>query len=155
VNLEPFHAYVKTTGRDGRRLPVYSMRSNPPIAPDPDVAAQVLEQVSGYSCLAAGVQEQASRLALELSDSAEARQREEEINALLQARAESDFITEQQLGELARMMATRSTQDYGPKAGSIGRGTSARSEQSRRAGRSGRRRPQGFRVLGTEDGGDG
>lgn len=155
VNLEPFHAYVKTTGRDGRRLPVYSMRSNPPIAPDPDVAAQVLEQVSGYSCLAAGVQEQASRLALELSDSAEARQREEEINALLQAREESDFITEQQLGELARMMATRSTQDYGPKAGSIGRGTSARSEQSRRAGRSGRRRPQGFRVLGTEDGGDG
>ena len=36
---------------------------------------------------------------------------------------------------VARMMATRSTQDYGPKAGSIGRGMSARSEQSRRAGR--------------------
>jgi len=86
VNLEPFHAYVKTTALDGRRLPAYSMRSNPPLAPDSDVAARVLEQVSGYSRLAAGAQEQASRLALELSDSAEARQREEEINAWLQAR---------------------------------------------------------------------
>ncbi len=104
-------------------------RGNPPLAPDPSVAARVLEQVSGYSRLAAGAQEQASRLAAELSDSAEARQREEEINTWLQAREESDFVTEQQLGELARMMATRSTQDYGPKAGSIGRGMSARSEQ--------------------------
>ena len=148
VNLEPFHAYVKTTGPDGRRLPVYSMRGNPPLAPDPSVAARVLEQVSGYSRLAAGAQEQTSRLAAELSDSAEARQREEEINTWLQAREESDFVTEQQLGELARMMATRSTQDYGPKAGSIGRGMSARSEQQRRAGR--KRRPQGFRVIDTE-----
>ncbi len=151
VNLEPFHAYVKTTGPDGRRLPVYSMRGNPPLAPDPSVAARVLEQVSGYSRLAAGTQEQASRLAAELSDGAEARQREEEINTWLQAREESDFVTEQQLGELARMMATRSTQDYGPKAGSIGRGMSARSEQNRRAERSRKRRPQGFRALGAGD----
>ncbi len=151
VNLEPFHAYVKTTSPDGKRLPVYSMRGNPPLAPDPSVAARVLEQVSGYSRLAVGAQEQASRLAAELSDSAEARQREEEINTWLQAREESDFVTEQQLGELARMMATRSTQDYGPKAGSIGRGMSARSEQGRRAGRGKKRRIQGFRVLDTGD----
>jgi len=151
VNLEPFHAYVKTTGPDGKRLPVYSMRGNPPLAPDPSVAARVLEQVSGYSRLAAGAQEQTSRLAAELSDSTEARQREEEINTWLQAREESDFVTEQQLGELARMMATRSTQDYGPKAGSIGRGMSARPEQSRRAGRGRKRRIQGFQVLGTGD----
>ncbi len=152
VNLEPFHAYVKTTGPDGRRLPVYSMRGNPPIAPDASIAARVLEQVSGYSRLAAGAQEQASRLAAELSDSAEARQREEEINTWLQAREESDFVTEQQLGELARMMATRSTQDYGPKAGSIGRGMSARSGGSRREGRSRKRRAQGFRVLDKGEG---
>jgi hypothetical protein len=151
VNLEPFHAYVKTTGPDGKRLPVYSMRGNPPLAPDPSVGARVLEQVSGYSRLAAGVQEQASRLAAELSDSEEARQREEEIGTWLQAREEGDFVTEQQLGELARMMATRSTQDYGPKAGSIGRGMSARSGQGRRARGGRQRRAQGFQVLNPTD----
>jgi hypothetical protein len=155
VNLEPFHAYVKTTGPDGKRLPVYSMRGNPPLTPDPSVTARVLEQVSGYSRLAAGAQEQASRLAAELSDSAEARQREEEINTWLQAREEGDFVTEQQLGELARMMATRSTQDYGPKAGSIGRGMSARSGGSRRKGRGRKRGSEGFRVLDAGDEADG
>jgi hypothetical protein len=147
VNLEPFHAYVKTTGPDGRRLPVYSVRGNPPLAPDPNVAARVLEQVGGYSRLATDAQEQTSRLVTELSDSAEARRREEEIGTWLQAREESDFVTEQQLGELARMMATRSTQDYGPKAGSIGRGMSARSGGSRRKGRGRKRGSEGFRVL--------
>ncbi len=165
VNLEPyvFKAYVKTTGPDGRRLPVYLMRGNPPLAPDPSVAARVLEQVSGYSRLAAGAQEQASlrqaqgiaRLAAELSDGAEARQREEEINTWLQAREESDFVTEQQLGGLARMMATRSTQDYGPKAGSIGRGMSARAGGSRREERGRKRGSGGFRVLDTGDDADG
>jgi len=72
-------------------------------------------------------------------------------NTWLMAREESDFVTEQRLGELARMMATRSTQDYGPKAGGIGRGMSARSGGSRREARIRKRESGGFRVLDTRD----
>ena len=142
VGLEPFHAYVKTTNRKGKRIQTYSVHTREAPRPDPAIMARVLAQVHTYSRPVG--EDGWQRLDL-LGDTPEARRKQEEMAAALQGAKMGDFISPERLQILARMQATRSTQDYSPQAGSIAPGLST-------SGRQRRKRGKGFSVEGADAG---
>ncbi len=126
VDLEPFEAYVKTTGKDGERLPVYSVRTRKAAAPDPGVAARVLDRVSGFTLPAVDAEKRPGKLATELGGGSESSERVEQLEANLHRAGGESLFSKELLTKLARMTATKSAQAFQGAAGNVGRGLPTR-----------------------------
>jgi hypothetical protein len=140
TNLPPYHAYVKTIGPDRSRLPTLEVRLRPPSEPDPAVVAMVRRRMASYTRPAEEVEVDLRRMEEEPVDEYDAARAQD---AALRSRlAEGQqVLTADDLLAAARAMGTRSTQNYGPRSGSVGRGLKTRL---------GRRRPGavgGYRVA--------
>ena len=124
VDLEPFEAYVKTTGPDGQRLPVYSLATRKAVAPDPGITARVLDRVPAFTLEADEAEENALRLATELASDSESHERSDRVIAGLHKAGEKSVFSKDLLTKLARMTASTSAQAFASSAGNIGRGQS-------------------------------
>ncbi|MFW6115960.1 MAG: helicase HerA domain-containing protein [Chloroflexota bacterium] len=147
VDLEPFEAYVKTTGKDGERLPLYSVRTRKAAAPDPEVAARVLDRVSGFTLPAVDAEKRPGKLATELGGGSESSERVEQLEANLHRAGGESLFSKELLTKLARMTATKSAQAFQGAAGNVGRGLPTRTEKPGSARSS---QTPGFRALDAE-----
>lgn len=158
VDLEPYQAYVKTTGLDGGRLPVYSLSTRKADAPDAGTAAQVLDRVRAFTVAATDADKSALRLANELGSASESEERTAHLNR--KGEGESLFSKEL-LTQLARMTASQSAQAFQADAGNIGRGQStapvrspgrkARAVETHQQAAEDRAPVPGFRALDAEE----
>jgi hypothetical protein len=136
VDLEPFEAYVKTTGPDGQRLPVYSLATRKAVDPDPGIAARVLDRVPAFTLEADEAEENALRLATELASDSESHDRADRLMTGLHTGGEESAFSKDLLTKLARMTASNSAQAFDSSAGNIGRGQSTEAPSKTAVGHS-------------------
>jgi len=133
INVEPFHAYLKTVDSTRKRLPTLEVALRDPLERDEVVAARIQDNMITYCTPAAEVEGMLQRSRAETIDNLDEEAAE---NAKLAAAiAESEnLIPQNYLLAASAAQGTVSSLNYGQTSGQIGRGQKTRRRRAPRPG---------------------